>query len=90
MTHTVADLEFVSLVCISGPDFNLSALVPGSGSDPSHGFSPLPMIQDKQLSVTGEGIALRTGKLPSDIVQKQCSSRLRTLLFKTNVSVFLL
>ena len=33
---------------------------------------PLPLIQEEQLSVTGEECALITGKLPRRLAQEQC------------------
>ena len=33
---------------------------------------PLPLIQEEQLSVTGERSALSTGKLPRRLAQEQC------------------
>ena len=32
----------------------------------------LPLIQEGQLSVTGERMGTKTGKLPSRLIQKQC------------------
>ena len=33
---------------------------------------PLPLIQEKQLSVTGDECALSTGKLPRRLAQEEC------------------